>query len=74
MKRLEEAIHNVQIEGLLWRASKLVAIGYGIKKLQIMLTIVDFLVSIDDLIEEKVTVDPINKYAQSCNIVAFNKI
>jgi len=54
--------------------AKLVAVGYGIKKLQIMLTIIDDLVSVDDLIEERLTVEPINEYVQSCDIVAFNKI
>ncbi|KAJ1411220.1 Translation elongation factor EF1B, beta/delta chain, conserved site [Sesbania bispinosa] len=74
MKKLEEAVRSVQMEGLLWGASKLVPVGYGIKKLQIMLTIVDDLVSVDNLIEEYLTVEPINEHVQSCDIVAFNKI
>jgi len=74
MKKLEEAVRSVEMEGLFWGASKLVAVGYGIKKLQIMLSIVDDLVSVDDLIEERLTVEPINEYVQSCDIVAFNKI
>lgn len=55
-------------------AAKLVPVGYGIKKLQIMLTIVDDLVSVDNLIEEYLTVEPVNEHVQSCDIVAFNKI
>ncbi|KAL2507076.1 Elongation factor 1-beta 1 [Forsythia ovata] len=74
MKKLEEAVRSVEMPGLLWGASKLVAVGYGIKKLQIMMTIIDDLVSVDDLIEERLTVEPINEYVQSCDIVAFNKI
>ncbi|XP_023519039.1 elongation factor 1-delta-like isoform X2 [Cucurbita pepo subsp. pepo] len=74
MKKLEEAVRSVQMEGLFWGASKLVPVGYGIKKLQIMLTIVDDLVSVDALIEEYLTAEPINEYVQSCDIVAFNKI
>ncbi|XVF20975.1 hypothetical protein REPUB_Repub12eG0050500 [Reevesia pubescens] len=74
MKKLEEAVRSVQMEGLLWGASKLAPVGYGIKKLQIMLTIVDDLVSVDNLIEEYLTVEPINEHVQSCDIVAFNKI
>lgn len=74
MKKLEEAVRSIEIPGLLWGASKLVAVGYGIKKLQIMMTIVDDLVSVDTLIEETLTVEPINEYVQSCDIVAFNKI
>ncbi|XP_020220760.1 elongation factor 1-beta 1 [Cajanus cajan] len=74
MKKLEEAVRSVEMPGLLWGASKLVPVGYGIKKLQIMLTIVDDLVSVDSLIEEHLTVEPVNEYVQSCDIVAFNKI
>ncbi|KAI3791948.1 hypothetical protein L2E82_05814 [Cichorium intybus] len=74
MKKLEEAVRSVQMEGLLWGASKLVPVGYGIKKMTIMMTIVDDLVSVDTLIEERLTVEPINEYVQSCDIVAFNKI
>ncbi|KAJ6410381.1 hypothetical protein OIU84_007179 [Salix udensis] len=74
MKKLEEAVRSVEMEGLLWGASKLVPVGYGIKKMTIMLTIVDDLVSVDTLIEERLTVEPINEYVQSCDIVAFNKI
>ncbi|XP_072976761.1 elongation factor 1-beta 2 [Typha angustifolia] len=74
MKKLEEAVRSIEMPGLLWGASKLVAVGYGIKKLQIMMTIVDDLVSVDDLIEERLTVEPCNEYIQSCDIVAFNKI
>ncbi|KAL9991630.1 putative translation elongation factor EF1B/ribosomal protein S6 [Helianthus debilis subsp. tardiflorus] len=74
MKKLEEAVRSVEMPGLLWGASKLVPVGYGIKKLTIMLTIVDDLVSVDSLIEERLTVEPINEYVQSCDIVAFNKI
>ncbi|XP_049413300.1 elongation factor 1-delta-like [Solanum stenotomum] len=74
MKKLEEAVRSVHMEGLTFGASKLVSAGYGIKKLQIMLTIVDDLVSVDDLIENYLTVEPINEYVQICDIVAFNKI
>ncbi|KAK4792744.1 hypothetical protein SAY86_023179 [Trapa natans] len=74
MKKLEEAVRSVQMEGLLWGASKLAPVGYGIKKLQIMLTIVDDLVSVDNLIEDHLLTEPANEYIQSCDIVAFNKI
>jgi elongation factor 1-beta len=74
MKKLEEAVRSVQMEGLTWGASKLVPVGYGIKKMTIMMTIVDDLVSVDSLIEERLTEEPINEYVQSCDIVAFNKI
>jgi len=74
MKKLEEAVRSIEMPGLHWGASKLVPVGYGIKKLQIMMTIVDDLVSVDTLIEERLTVEPINEFVQSCDIAAFNKI
>ncbi|KAF9603019.1 hypothetical protein IFM89_033646 [Coptis chinensis] len=74
MKKLEGAVRSVEMEGLTWGASKLAPVGYGIKKLQIMLTIVDDLVSIDNLIEDRLTSEPANEYIQSCDIAAFNKI
>ncbi|CAL9230038.1 unnamed protein product [Arabidopsis halleri] len=74
MKKLEEAVRSVQMPGLSWGASKLVPVGYGIKKLTIMMTIVDDLVSVDNLIEDHLTSEPNNEYIQSVDIVAFNKI
>ena len=52
----------------------LVPVGFGMKKLLIMMTIVDDLVSVDSIIEDKLTQEPINEYVRSCDIVAFNKI
>jgi len=74
MAKLEAAVRNVKMDGLLWGASKLAPVGYGIKKLQIMMTIVDDLVSVDTLIEDHLCEEPVNEYVQSCDIVAFNKI
>ena len=39
MKALEESVRSVEQDGLVWGASTLVAIGFGIKKLQITLVI-----------------------------------
>ncbi|KAL9227082.1 hypothetical protein vseg_002819 [Gypsophila vaccaria] len=74
MQKLEESVRSVHMDGLLWGASKLAPVGYGIKKLQIMMTIVDDKVSVDNVIEDYLTAEPINEYVQSCDIVAFNKI
>jgi elongation factor 1-beta len=74
MQKLEETVRSIEMPGLFWGASKLVAVGYGIKKLQILMTIVDDEVSVDTLIEERLTVEPASEYIQSCDIVAFNKI
>ncbi|XP_024520624.1 elongation factor 1-delta [Selaginella moellendorffii] len=74
MVKLEAAVRAVQMPGLLWGASKLTPVGYGIKKLTIMMTVEDELVSVDGLIEEHLTEGPAAEYIQSCDIVAFNKI
>ena len=39
MAELEKSVRSIEMEGLVWGASKLVAIGYGIKKLQITLVV-----------------------------------
>ncbi|KAL9659647.1 hypothetical protein QQ045_024455 [Rhodiola kirilowii] len=72
MKKLEEIVRSIEMPGLLW--AKLVPVGYGIKKMTIMMTIVDDLVSVDNIIEDYLTVEPANEYIQSCDILAFNKI
>merc|ERR1711892_527078 len=44
-----KACKSIEMDGLVWGASKLVPIGYGIKKLQIMCTVEDAKVSIEEL-------------------------
>jgi len=39
MVGLEAAVRSIEQDGLVWGASKLVPIGYGIKKLQIILVV-----------------------------------
>jgi elongation factor 1-beta len=39
MKALEDSVRSIEMEGLVWGASKLVPIGYGIRKLQITLVV-----------------------------------
>jgi elongation factor 1-beta len=39
MVELEKAVRSIETPGLVWGASKLVPIGYGIKKLQITLVV-----------------------------------
>ena len=52
-------------------AAKLVPIGYGIKKLQVMCVVEDAKVSIDEL-QEKIC--EIEELVQSCDVAAMNKI
>merc|ERR1712178_167489 len=71
MDKLEECIRSISMDGLLWGTGKLVAIGYGIKKLQITCVIEDDKVMMDDLEDQVVGFED---YVQSTDIVAFNKI
>ncbi|XP_046732142.1 elongation factor 1-delta-like isoform X1 [Silurus meridionalis] len=47
MAKLEECVRSVQMDGLLWGASKLVPVGYDIKKLQINCVVEDDKVGVD---------------------------
>nr|XP_006011826.2 PREDICTED: elongation factor 1-delta isoform X2 [Latimeria chalumnae] len=71
MAKLEECVRSVQTDGLLWGASKLVPVGYGIKKLQIQCVVEDDKVG-TDMLEEEIT--KFEDYVQSVDVAAFNKI
>ncbi|XP_063049046.1 eukaryotic translation elongation factor 1 delta a (guanine nucleotide exchange protein) isoform X4 [Engraulis encrasicolus] len=71
MAKMEELVRSIQTDGLLWGASKLVPVGYGIKKLQISCVVEDDKVGTDYL-EEEIT--QFEDYVQSVDVAAFNKI
>jgi len=71
MKELEVGVRDIKMDGLLWGASKLVPVGYGIKKLQISCVVEDDKVSIDELTEK---IQENEDMVQSVDIAAFNKI
>ncbi|KAF4527826.1 hypothetical protein B566_EDAN016310 [Ephemera danica] len=71
MKKLEQAVRDIQMDGLLWGASKLVPLAYGIHKLQISCVVEDEKVSIDLLTE---SIEEKSDFVQSVDIAAFNKI
>ncbi|KAM4602218.1 elongation factor 1-beta [Polymixia lowei] len=71
MVKLEECVRSIQMEGLLWGQSKLVPVGYGIKKLQIGCVVEDDKVG-TDMLEEQITA--FEDYVQSMDVAAFNKI
>ncbi|PAV65674.1 hypothetical protein WR25_17198 [Diploscapter pachys] len=72
MKEMEDLVRSIEMDGLVWGGGKLIAIGYGISKLQIICVIEDEKVSVDDLIE-RITTD-FESHVQSVDIAAFNKI
>ncbi|XP_041103259.1 uncharacterized protein LOC121314264 isoform X2 [Polyodon spathula] len=71
MVKMEECVRSVQADGLLWGSSKLVPVGYGIKKLQIQCVVEDDKVG-TDMLEEEIT--KFEDLVQSVDVAAFNKI
>lgn len=71
MAALEAAVRGVEKDGLVWGASKLVPIGYGIKKLQINLVVEDEKVSLDELQEQ---IAEFEDFVQSSDIAAMQKL
>jgi elongation factor 1-beta len=67
MKALEASVRGIEKDGLVWGASKLVPVGFGIKKLQINLVIEDDKIGLDDLQEE---IQEFEDYVQSTDIVS----
>lgn len=65
---LEKSVRSIKQDGLVWGNSKFVAVGYGIKKLQITLVIEDELVSLDEL-QEKIA--EFEDYVQSSDVAAM---
>ncbi len=62
---------SVQCDGLVWGASKLVPLAYGVKKLTISCVVEDDKVG-TDFLEEEIT--KFEDFIQSVDIAAFNKI
>jgi elongation factor 1-beta len=71
MPALEAAVRGIEKDGLVWGLSKLVPVGFGIKKLQITLVVEDEKVSLDDLQEE---IQEFEDYVQSSDVVAMQKL
>ena len=71
MAELEKNMRTIEMDGLTWGASKLVPVGYGIKKLQVTLVVEDEKVSIDDL-QAKVEAD--EDHVQSTDVAAMQKL
>lgn len=65
MAALEKSVRSIEKDGLVWGASKLVAVGYGVRKLQITIVVEDDKISLDDLQEQ---VQEFEDYVQSTDI------
>lgn len=71
MDAMLKACKTIQKEGLVWGASKLVPVGYGIQKLQVMCVVEDEKVSIDELCEQ---ITEFEDYVQSVDVASMSKI
>merc|ERR1711970_584668 len=71
MKELEKNVRTIVMEGLVWGASELKPVGFGIKKLSILTTVVDDLVCVEDLTDK---IEAFEDFVQSVDIAAFNKV
>lgn len=71
LKKMEEEIRKISADGLLWGASKLVPVAFGISKLSISCVVEDDKISIDWLTEE---IEKNEDFVQSVDVAAFNKI
>ena len=71
MKELEASVRSIEMDGLVWGKSQLVAVGFGIKKLQINLVVEDEKVSLEELQEK---IDEFEDFVQSSDVAAMQKL
>merc|ERR1712121_333179 len=71
MNEMLKICKSIEKEGLVWGASKLVPVGYGINKLQLMCVVEDEKVSIEELSEQ---ICEFEDFVQSCDVAAMSKI
>merc|ERR1712228_450362 len=69
MDEMLKLVKSIEMEGLVWGASKLVEIGYGIKKLQAMCVVEDAKVSVEELSEK---IEAFEDLVQSVDVAAMN--
>jgi len=71
MDDLVQGVLAIEMDGLVWGAHKLAAVGFGIKKMQVNLVVEDEKVSLEDL-QTKIEED--EDHVQSTDIVAMQKL
>lgn len=71
MKELETSVRSIEKDGLVWGASKLVPLAFGVKKLQINLVVEDDKVSLDELQDQ---IAEFEDFVQSSDIAAMQKL
>ncbi|KAI7931223.1 elongation factor 1-beta [Pyricularia oryzae] len=71
MVELEAAVRAIEQDGLVWGASKLVPVGYGVSKLQMTLVVEDDKVGVTELQEQ---LEELEDYVQSTDVAAMQKL
>jgi len=71
LQEMEANVRSIEMDGLVWGASTLIAVGFGIKKLQINLVVEDEKVSIDDL---QAKIEEFEDHVQSTDVAAMQKL
>ena len=71
MAGLESSVRAITEDGLVWGQSKLVPVGFGIKKLQINLVVEDEKISLVELQDQ---IEELEDYVQSSDIAAMQKL
>jgi len=70
LEKLVIKVKEIQMPGLEWKTHNLVPVAYGIKKIQILLHVVDETTSVDDLAEKIQE----NEDVGSVEVVSFTKL
>jgi elongation factor 1-beta len=68
LQEMEQNVRAIEKDGLVWGASKLVAIGFGIRKLQINLVVEDEKISLEELQQD---IEQDEDHVQSTDVVCF---
>ncbi|KAH8425988.1 translation elongation factor 1 subunit beta [Aspergillus melleus] len=71
LEEMEANVRAIEMDGLVWGASKFVAVGFGIKKLQINLVVEDEKVSTDEL---QAQIEEDEDHVQSTDVAAMQKL
>ncbi|KAL0635019.1 hypothetical protein Q9L58_006048 [Maublancomyces gigas] len=71
MAELEANVRAIEKDGLVWGGSSFVEVGFGIKKLQINLVVVDDKISLDELQQQ---IEGDEEHVQSTDIAAMQKL
>ncbi|KAJ9311508.1 hypothetical protein DTO271D3_8226 [Paecilomyces variotii] len=71
LEEMEANVRAIEKDGLVWGASKFVAVGFGIKKLQINLVVEDEKISLDELQQQ---IEEDEDHVQSTDIAAMQKL